>query len=111
MFGVSSCEVLRSAEMCAYCENMRHTDRRTAEHSSLTATQRSQRARIAAGARWAKADGHAGTQAARDAFMARFEAEVDPHRVLPPAERTRRADSARRAYFQRMAFNRGRKSA
>ncbi|WP_408895895.1 hypothetical protein ACJ5H2_13340 [Nocardioides sp. R1-1] len=90
---------------------MQHADRRTVEHSSLSASQRSQRAKIAAAARWAKADGHAGTQAARDAFLARFEAEVDPDGVLPPQERARRAESAKRAYFQRMAFARGRKSA
>lgn len=90
---------------------MRHADRRTVEHSALTASQRSQRAKIAAAARWAKADGHQGTQAARDAFMARFEDEVDPDGVLSADERARRAESARRAYFQRMAFARSRKSA
>lgn len=90
---------------------MQHADRRTVEHSSLTASQRSQRAKIAASARWAKGDRVAGTQAARDAFMARFEDEVDPERVLPVSERARRAESARRAHFQRMAFDRGRRSA
>lgn len=89
---------------------MQHTDRRTVQHSSLTASERSQRARLAAQSRWAKADRQAGTQAARDAFMARFEDEVDPDRVLSAQERGRRAESARKAHFQRMAFNR-RKSA
>ena len=86
-------------------------DRRTTAHSSLTSAQRSQRARIAARSRWAKQDGSAGTQAARDAFLARFETEVDPEGLLPVAERVKRAESARRAYFQRLAYLRGRRSA
>ena len=81
-------------------------DRRTREHSNLTASQRTQRARLAARARWAKDDGSKGTQAARDTFLARFDDEVDPHRELAPDERAKRAESARRAYFQRLAFNR-----
>lgn len=85
-------------------------DRRTTEHSSLTAAQRSQRARLAAHSRWSQCDRSAGTQPARDAFMARFEREVDPERVLSPDERARRATSARRAYFQRLAFTRIRRS-
>ncbi len=44
------------------------------------------------------------TAAARQAFLARFETEVDPAGVLPPAERQRRALSARRAYFARLAL-------
>lgn len=82
-------------------------DARRVEHSRLTPQQRSQRARIAAAARWAKADPSEGTAAARAAFLARFEAEVDPDGVLPVGERARRAESARRAYFQRMAYERG----
>lgn len=84
------------------------TDRRTAEQSSLTKAQRSQRARLAANSRWAKGDRAEGTQAARDAFLQRFVTEVDPDGVLDPVERDRRAESARRAYFQRMAFARRR---
>lgn len=83
-------------------------DRRTAAHSDLTPSQRTQRARLAARSRWAKTDGSQGTQAARDAFMARFELEVDPDGVLAPDERAKRAESARRAYFQRLAFDRHR---
>jgi hypothetical protein len=44
------------------------------------------------------------TQAARQAFLARFEAEVDPDGLLPPQERQRRALMARRAYFARLAM-------
>lgn len=83
-------------------------DRRTAEHSSLTASQRTQRARIAANARWSQQDGAAGTQAARSAFLDRFERQVDPTGELDPRERARRAESAKRAHFQRMAYARHR---
>ena len=33
-----------------------------------------------------------------------FEREVDPHNSLPVAERVRRAENARKAYFQRLAL-------
>lgn len=86
-------------------------DRRTAKHSTLTAAQRSQRARVAALARHSRTDGSTATQAAREAFLSRFERQVDPDGVLDPVERARRADLAKRAHFQSMAFARGRKSA
>lgn len=86
-------------------------DRRTTAHSSLTAAQRSQRARIAAQKRWAKSDPVEGTRAAREAFMARFEAQVDPEGVLEPRERARRAELARRGHFLSMAYARHRKGA
>lgn len=86
-------------------------DRRTAAHSSLTPEQRSQRAKIAARARWANSDTEKGTRPAREAFLARFEAQVDPDGVLDPRERARRAESAKRAHFQRMAYARHRKGA
>ena len=44
------------------------------------------------------------TARARTAFLARFEREVDPDGVLPPDERARRADHARRAYMTRLAL-------
>lgn len=81
-------------------------DMRTTAHSSLTPEQRSQRARLAATSRWAAQDGRAGTEAARAKFLARFEQEVDPAGELPEAERTRRAEAARRAHFQRLAWQR-----
>jgi len=40
----------------------------------------------------------------REAFEARFLDEVDPDRVLPEAERNRRAEHARKAHFQRLAL-------
>jgi hypothetical protein len=81
-------------------------DRRTVEHSTLTASQRTQRARIAAHAKWSTTDATEGTHAARSAFMARFDRLVDPDNQLAPAERARRAESAKREHFQRMAYNR-----
>lgn len=44
------------------------------------------------------------TAKARAAFLARFETEVDPDRVLPEEERQRRAESARKAHMARMAL-------
>lgn len=43
------------------------------------------------------------TKAGRDAFLARFEREVDPEGVLPVEERRRRAELAKRAYMLRLA--------
>lgn len=70
--------------------------------SPLTPEQRSQRSRIAAQARHAQ--GRTNTRAAREAFDAKFLDQVDPDRVLDPAERDRRAAAARSAHFSRMAF-------
>lgn len=44
------------------------------------------------------------TQAARDGFLARFDREVDPGGALPPEERRRRAEAARRAHMTRLAL-------
>jgi hypothetical protein len=41
---------------------------------------------------------------ARQAFLDRFEREVDPDGTLPPAERARRAEHARKAYFAKLAL-------
>lgn len=68
-------------------------------------TTRQLAASIAAHTRWAhEPDRAAATSAGRAAFMARFDNEVDPGRVLDPVERGRRADSARKAYFLRLAL-------
>ena len=40
----------------------------------------------------------------RKAFLDRFEKQVDPDGELLPAERARRAEHARKAYFARLAF-------
>lgn len=44
------------------------------------------------------------TRKARRAFLQRFEQEVDPDGKLDPQERRRRAEYARRAYFQQLAM-------
>lgn len=63
------------------------------------------RAQIAANARWATtADRSAATAKARQAALDRFERMVDPGGVLAPEERARRAASARKAHYQRMAL-------
>lgn len=72
--------------------------------SSLTPEQRSLRARIAAHSKHAKHDSVESTAPARAAFLARFEREVDPDGVLPEAERRRRAEHARSAYFGRLSL-------
>lgn len=61
--------------------------------------------RLAAHESWARTDDpSARTAPARQAFLDRFENEVDPERKLPPQERARRAEHARKAYFQRLAL-------
>ncbi|HZL05901.1 MAG TPA: hypothetical protein VFE45_10880 [Coriobacteriia bacterium] len=62
-------------------------------------------ASIAANTRWAnEIDRTAATSQARAAFNRRFEDEVDPDRAMTTAERGRRAGSARKAYFMRLAL-------
>lgn len=70
----------------------------------LTAEQRTQRARLAANERWSRQDPVEGTAKARRAAEDRFLDQVDPHRELPEGERQRRAASASKAHFQRMAL-------
>jgi hypothetical protein len=60
-------------------------------------------ARIAAEISWARtSDRSARTRPAREAFLKRFELEVDPDGKLPPDERRRRAEHAKRAYMLRL---------
>jgi hypothetical protein len=60
--------------------------------------------RIAAEISWSRtADRSARTRPARKAFLDRFEREVDPNGELPPDERRRRAEHAKRAYMLRLA--------
>lgn len=62
-------------------------------------------ARIAASERWAHTSDRAGaTAAARQALLDRFEREVDPEGVLDPAERSRRAASAKSAFYARLSL-------
>jgi hypothetical protein len=71
---------------------------------ALSPEQRSLRARIAAHSQHAKHDPRLTTAKARAVFLERFIDEVDPDRVLPEAERLRRTESARKAYFAKLAF-------
>jgi hypothetical protein len=68
----------------------------------LTASQRSLRARAAAFSQHAQ--GRTNTKAATAASMARFDRQVDPDGVLTPAERGRRAEYAKQAYFTTLAL-------
>lgn len=64
---------------------------------------RSINARIASHVRWAnEPDRTEATRPGREAFLARFEREVDPNRVLPESERIRRAEAARTAYMLKL---------
>ncbi len=64
---------------------------------SLTKEQRVLRARAAAYA--LHAQGKTSTKAGTAAFLARFEREVDPDSSLPPEERAKRAEQARKSYM------------
>lgn len=70
----------------------------------MTPEQRQLRARMAAHVLHSRVDSTVHTQPARRAFLARFEDQVDPDRSLPPAERTRRAEHAKRAHMQALAM-------
>ncbi len=70
----------------------------------LTPSERTLRARIAAHVMHSKHDARETSAAGRASFLARFEEEVDPDRILPEAERQRRAEHARSAYFTRLAL-------
>ena len=70
----------------------------------LTPAERSLRGRMGAYVVHARYDPRQTTAPARAAFLNRFLDEVDPDRVLPEPERLRRAASARKAYFTRLAF-------
>ena len=59
---------------------------------------------IAANTRWSKEDPTAQGIRMREGLEAKFLREVDPNNELPESERLRRAESARRAYYQRLAL-------
>ena len=77
----------------------------------LSDTERKLRARLAAYSQHAQ--GKTNTGPALAAYNARWEIQVDPDGILSPAERTRRAELARKAHYTSMAFKsaraRGRK--
>jgi hypothetical protein len=72
----------------------------------VTATERRLAAQIAAYESWARtpdrrartaAATQASAAAARERALTRYEAQIDPHNELDPAERRRRAESVRQA--------------
>ncbi len=72
---------------------------------SLTPEQRRIRAQIAAHARWAnttREERKRATKPTYDAFLAKFEREVDPDGVLPEKERRYRAKHAQAAHMLRL---------
>ena len=71
---------------------------------TLSPAERSLRARLAAHAMHAQRDARVTTAKARAAFLGRFGREADPEGVLPPAERQRRAQQLRSAYFAELAL-------
>lgn len=71
----------------------------------LTPKERALRAKIGAYSLHAKHDPRQTTAKARQTFLAKFEAEVDPNGELEPIERLRRAEQARKAHFARMALH------
>jgi hypothetical protein len=59
---------------------------------------------IAANVRWSKEDPTRQGEILRAGLERRFLDEVDPNRELSEAERIRRAESARKAFYQRLAL-------
>lgn len=81
-----------------------HEDNKESRNNSRTPEQRRRHAQMAAYAMHSKHDPRETTRAARAGFLARFEREVDPAGVLPPAERTRRAEAAKQSYMLKLAM-------
>lgn len=71
---------------------------------TMTAEERSLRARAGAYAQQAAHDTRETTKAARAAFHERFLDLVDPEHQLPEIERQRRAQAAMRSYMARLAL-------
>ena len=71
----------------------------------MTPEQRKLRAQLAANIRWSRErDRVEATRVARDKFNERFINDVDPNRELDPGLRSKLAENARTAYFQRLAL-------
>jgi hypothetical protein len=70
----------------------------------MTAAQRSMRGRLGAHTLHSTHDSTELTVNGRKAFMNTFEAQVDPEGILSPEERSRRAQSARKAHMTRLAL-------
>jgi hypothetical protein len=74
------------------------------KQAAMSPSERAMRARIAAFALHARRDPRETTRAGREAFISRFDHEVDPDGALPEAERRRRAEAAKKAYFTALAL-------
>jgi hypothetical protein len=70
----------------------------------LSPSQRTLRAQIAGNTTHARHDSHAIAARAREGFVKRFLDEADPDRVLPEAERYRRARHLMKAHMARLAL-------
>jgi hypothetical protein len=82
----------------------------------MTPEQRTMRASLAAHSRWAREpDREKAMRPALNGMLARFEREVDPDGALDPAERAKRAESAKKAYYKALQLKssraRGKKKA
>lgn len=72
---------------------------------SMTPGERTLRARTAVHTSWANTtDRRKRTSNGTAAFLARFERQVDPDGVLPPEERARRAESAKKAHMAALSL-------
>ncbi len=76
--------------------------------TKLTPEERTLRARLGAHSLHASSDPRETTAKARVAFLAKFEDQVDPDRMLPEDERKRRAEQALKAHMSRLALERSR---
>jgi hypothetical protein len=70
----------------------------------MNPSERALRARLAAHVMHGRHDARQTTAKARAAFLASFERQADPEGQLPAAERQRRAQQLRSAYFARLAL-------
>lgn len=105
---VSSSHLTPRARVCAIRANTRGETRRktTTERSreEVITIAKDINRRIAAEISWSRTyDRSARTRPAREAFLKRFETEVDPDGTMPPEERRRLAQHAKRAYMLRLA--------
>jgi hypothetical protein len=72
---------------------------------TLTPAERRLRSKKGAHDNWARCENRsARTLPARLALMAKFERQVDPDNQLLPAERAKRAQNARKAYYAGLAL-------
>ena len=71
--------------------------------SQFDPDEMSRRGRIGAHTLHSRYDSRELTRPAREAFLSKFEREVDPNGTLSSEERARRADHARRAHMARIA--------